>query len=89
MEVETAHAGFRPEEMSLGSSNDDAQAADDVGPAQDAATAAAWEALEETSIVPENVALNDYVNADADVIVYEELSEFEILKSARAAAAAD
>ncbi|KAH6946702.1 hypothetical protein HPB50_014616 [Hyalomma asiaticum] len=81
-----AHAGFRPEEMSLGSSSDDAQAADDVGRAQDEATAAAWEALEEASIVPENVALSDYVNADADVIVYEELSDAEILKSARAAA---
>ncbi|KAH6948451.1 hypothetical protein HPB50_024518 [Hyalomma asiaticum] len=86
-----AHAEFRPEEMFLGSSSDDAQAADDVGLAQDAATAAAttavWEALEEAGIVPENVALSDYVNANADVIVYEELSDAEILKSARAATA--
>ncbi|KAH6935398.1 hypothetical protein HPB50_005558 [Hyalomma asiaticum] len=72
--------------MSLGSSGDDAQAADDVGPAQDTATAAAWEALEEAGIVPANVALSDYVNADADMIVYEELSDAEILKSARTAA---
>lgn len=81
-----AHAGFRPEEMC--SSSDDAQAADDVGPGQDATTAEAWAALEEAGIVPENVALSDYVNADADVIVYEELSDAEILKSARAASAA-
>lgn len=70
------------------SSSDDAQAADDVGPGQDATTAEAWAALEEAGIVPENVALSDYVNADADVIVYEELSDAEILKSARAASAA-
>ncbi|KAH6931058.1 hypothetical protein HPB50_021997 [Hyalomma asiaticum] len=81
------HAGFRLEEMSLGSSGDDAQAADDVGPAQDTATAAAWEALEEAGIVPANVALSDYVNADADVIVYEELTDAAILKSAPAATA--
>ncbi|KAH6922328.1 hypothetical protein HPB50_013247 [Hyalomma asiaticum] len=84
-----AHAGFRPEEMSLGSSSDDAQAADDIGPAQDAATGAAREALEEAGIVPESVALSAYVNANADMIVYEELSDAETLKSARAAAAAD
>lgn len=70
------------------SSSDDAQAADDVGPGQDATTAEAWAALEEAGIVPENVALSDYVNADADVIVNEELSDAEILKSARAASAA-
>ncbi|XP_077564748.1 solute carrier family 41 member 1-like [Haemaphysalis longicornis] len=63
------------------SSSDDAQAADDVGPGQDATTAEAWAALEEAGIVPENVALRDYVNADADVIVYEKLSDAEILKS--------
>ncbi|KAH9384826.1 hypothetical protein HPB48_026848 [Haemaphysalis longicornis] len=45
-------------------------------------------ALEEAGIVPENVALSDYVNANADVIVYEELSDAEILKSARAVSAA-
>ncbi|KAH6932644.1 hypothetical protein HPB50_008228 [Hyalomma asiaticum] len=55
---------------------------------KDAATAAAWEALEEAGIVPENVALSDFVNADTDVIVYEELSDAEILKSACAATAA-
>ncbi|KAH6930813.1 hypothetical protein HPB50_019691 [Hyalomma asiaticum] len=82
-----AHAAFRPKETSLGSSSDDTQAADDVGLAQDAATAAAWEALEEAGIIPENVVLSDYVNANADVIVYEELSDAEILKSARAATA--
>ncbi|KAH6929272.1 hypothetical protein HPB50_025931 [Hyalomma asiaticum] len=74
--------------MSLGSLSDDAQAADDAGPAQDAAMAAVWEALEEAGIVPENVALSDYVNADTNVIVYEELSDAEILKSAHAATAA-
>ncbi|XP_037512204.2 tigger transposable element-derived protein 6-like [Rhipicephalus sanguineus] len=86
-----AHAGFRPEEMSLASPSDDAQAADDddVVQGQDAATAAAWTPLEEAGIVPEHVALSDYVNADADVIVYEELSDAKILKSARGAAAAD
>lgn len=38
-----AHMGFRPEEMSLASPIDDAQAADDddVGKGQDAATVAA------------------------------------------------
>ncbi|KAH7981872.1 hypothetical protein HPB52_001361 [Rhipicephalus sanguineus] len=71
--------------MSLASPSDDAQAADDdnVGQGQDAATATAWTALEEAGIVPENVALS---GRDADV--YEELSDAEILKSARGAATA-
>ncbi|KAH6923266.1 hypothetical protein HPB50_026080 [Hyalomma asiaticum] len=44
------------------------------------------QALEEASIVPENAALSDYANANVDMTVYEELSDAEILRSARAAA---
>ncbi|KAH7956946.1 hypothetical protein HPB52_013878 [Rhipicephalus sanguineus] len=85
-----AHAVFRPKEISLASSSDDAQAVDDdVGQGQDAAMAAAWTALEEAGIVPEYVALSDYVCANADVIVYEELSDAKILKSARGVAGAN
>ncbi|KAH8020143.1 hypothetical protein HPB51_024948 [Rhipicephalus microplus] len=80
----SAHLEFQPEKMC--GTSDYAQAAEDVGPGQDATMAAAWAALEEAGIVSENVALSDYVNADADVIVYEELSDVEIFKSARSAA---
>ncbi|KAL3184703.1 hypothetical protein MRX96_005809 [Rhipicephalus microplus] len=62
-----AHVGFRPVEMC--STSYDAQATDDVGPAEDATMAAAWAALEEAGIVPANVAMSDYVNANTDVIV--------------------
>ncbi|KAH8032819.1 hypothetical protein HPB51_002246 [Rhipicephalus microplus] len=82
-----AHAAFRLEEMC--STSDDVQDADDIRPGQDVTTATAWAALEEAGNVPENVALSDYVTADADVIIYKELSDAEILKSARAAVAAD
>lgn len=72
--------------MNLVCTSDDVQAADDVGPGQDAETAGAWAALEDAGIVPESVALSDYVKADADVIVYKELSVAEITKSATAMA---
>ncbi|KAL3218657.1 hypothetical protein MRX96_031467 [Rhipicephalus microplus] len=73
--------------MNFASTSDDVQAADDVRPGQDMETAAAWAALEDACIVPESVAPSDYVDADTDVIVYEELSDAKIFRSGCAATA--
>ncbi|KAL3250078.1 hypothetical protein MRX96_055683 [Rhipicephalus microplus] len=54
-------------------------------PGQDAETAVAWTVLEDVCIVLESIALSDYINADTNVIVYEELSAAEILESSRVA----
>lgn len=73
------HAGFQPEQMNLACTSDDVKAADDVEPGQNAKTAAAWTALENAGIVPESIALSDYVDAHADVIVYKRLSSSGVL----------
>lgn len=75
--------------QSLVSPSVDARATDedDVGQEQAAGTAAAWATLREAGIVPDNIELKDHMDADAEVIVYEELNNAEILESARAAAA--
>lgn len=72
--------------MNLVSTSDDVQAAADR-PGQDTETATAYVALEDASIIPKSIALSHYVNADADIIVYEHLSDAEILGSVRTAIA--
>ncbi|KAH9362069.1 hypothetical protein HPB48_002047 [Haemaphysalis longicornis] len=83
------HTGFRHGELTLAGPSDAAANEECSGQGGAPETAAARGTLREAGIVPDSIDLYDFVDADADVIVYEELSDEEILRSACAAAISD
>lgn len=44
---------------------------------------ATWKSLQKAGNVPGDIELDDFINADADVIVHEELNDEDVIKSVR------
>ncbi|KAH9371665.1 hypothetical protein HPB48_021969 [Haemaphysalis longicornis] len=74
-----AHAGFKLGDADADFPEDPADCNEAVRRPAEALTL--WAALQDAGNVPCGVQLNDFINADADVIAHEELSDEDIIKS--------
>ncbi|KAH7977776.1 hypothetical protein HPB49_003526 [Dermacentor silvarum] len=73
------HAGFKLGDLDTDSAEDPADCNGAVHPPTD--LIASWAALQGAGNVPFGVELDDFIDADIDVITYEELSDEDIIKS--------